>query len=262
MFDFASTNRKLCIFIPNFGRGNYIRKTLSQFSTDAASDDYVIVIGNDGIVEDFSDLIGHNVNFFTIDRGSNPVVRNGGFIRNYFIKRCQSEILFQKDPETILYNIYETSDWIQNVIRLTSEWSIYRPGYTQELDKNLSDDFYHSKDLKLINANITGSNPTQYSRIHWAYAVATKNLIALRGYDEDFTQYGPEDMDMYMRLKNRGLSVEIDDSTRVSHLYHDISPEIYESVKRMQDVAISKKSHDFVRNTEKWGELREFHTIT
>lgn len=269
-FNWSETARKLCIFIPNFGRGNYIRKLLGQFRTTLPSSDYLIIIGNDGIIENFEDLSDAGIKTLNIFRGTpvtygstietldrSPESRNGGFIRNLFIKNCQSEIIFQKDPETYLYNIYDNQpDWISTIANRVTNNLLYRPAFTQDLNQLDSEhllDNLHK--IHEFNHDIMKNESHVYYRYHWGYAIRAEILKKLRGYDEDFTHYGPEDRDLYYRLGHAGVEVMMDTSVRAMHFWHGAVYRLFDvkNLHGMESVASRKQYKDVVRNPEKWG---------
>lgn len=115
------------LFIPNHGRGDLVRFSIENIKTYIPNDRWLIIVGNDNVNEDFSDIADRNVRYFTIDVGS-PSERSGSFIRNYFIKRCNARIIIQKDPEVII-----VGDFISNIIRSGCGW---RPGHIIKVDSD------------------------------------------------------------------------------------------------------------------------------
>lgn len=224
----------LVIFIPNWGRGNLIRKYLRQFKTGLSPDKYKIVIGNDGIEENFDDLVEQNIFYFTIHRGSEP--RNGCFIRNYVIRNARCKNLFQKDPETELSpsNDY---DWIKAYTEDLP--GLIRPGKTLD---DVSD--------RMLLSEIPGRS----YRYHWGYVIPRQKLVDFGGYDEDYTLYGYEDTDLYYRLFYNEYPIIMDDKLIAVHHYHDIATSVYEDVAKMKEIFENKNLYEFVRNQGKdWG---------
>ena len=237
-FDWSVTKKDLSIFIPNYGRGQYIRDLIDQFQTKANTRDYSIVIGNDGLHEDFSDLRGRNIFYFTLER-SDTSPRNGCYIRNFFIKRCKSHKIFQKDPETEIRpnNGY---DWIKEYIDYIDNSSFVRPAYT--LDKGTI-----PQKIENVYANIS-------HRVHWGFLSSVERLQYIGGYDEDFSLYGYEDTDLYYRLQHCCGDFKLDKNLLVIHHQHPIDPSVYKEVNEMGLLYHSKKPSDFIRNKKReWG---------
>ena len=231
-FDWSETNKPLAIFIPNRGRGNFIRDHFKQFEGYDPSQ-CIIIVGNDGIDEDFSDLPG--VKSFTIMRYPN-YDRNGCFIRNYFIKRCLSKNILQKDPETELIP-YAGYDWLKEYCKSTN--NIVRPYYTMDVDKE--DDF---KEVQYGTPH----------RVHWGFLAPTSTLQSIRGYDEDFTHYGYEDTDLYRRLIFCNGSIVLDKNMVALHYPHEVDPSVYKEVNEMGRIFASKNPNQCIRNPNGWGE--------
>jgi hypothetical protein len=237
-FDWSVTKKDLSIFIPNYGRGQYIRNLLDQFATKASIRDYSIVIGNDGIHEDFSDLADRNIFYFTLEReNTNP--RNGCFIRNFFIKRCKSHKIFQKDPETEI-RPNTGYDWINEYINYVDNSLFIRPSYTLDLGT-----IPHK--IENVYANVP-------HRVHWGFLSSVERLQYIRGYDQDFTQYGYEDTDLYYRLQYCCGDFKLDKNLLVIHHPHPIDPNVYQEVNNMATLFYRKSPKNFIRNSEdNWG---------
>jgi len=267
-FDWSITKRKLCIFIPNYGKKESLEFSISQIRTRMPKDDWVVIIGNDGIDIDFSHLQSQNVYYFTLHRQSNDS-RNGGFIRNYAIKRCQSEFFFQKDPEIVLLG-----DFIGNICTSEEPW---RAGNIYVLDEKLSAELMLEKNfdilkysaclkmdpVKVLDANyakcvvLAEDGRVNFSSyFHYAYAVKTEVLFNLRGYDEQYLYYGYEDSDMFCRLVQIKQHLVPDYDVTAIHLYHDRDVNL-EQLKKMRLVFANQNPVIFIRNYdyhEIWGE--------
>ena len=212
-FDWADTKRKLVVFLPNHNGKEFTEFSIQQIRTTRAVEDYLIIVGNDGVNDDFSHLATQNVAFFTL-RGSQKYPRNGAFIRNYAIKRCQSELFFQKDGEVVI-----EGDFIQHSIDQHGSW---RAGNIVVLKAEQTEIYLREKQLSSVkdvhfyivppvmpsqDLNTTkkyildlDGQVSFISYFHYAYCTRTKLLQDLGGYDEHFTDFGWEDVDMYFRL--------------------------------------------------------------
>jgi len=264
-FDWSITQRKLCIFIPNFGKTEQLDFAISQIKTRVPKKDWIVIIGNDGIDIDFNYMKSSNVRYFTLHR--DPVSRNGGFIRNYFIKRCQSEKLLQKDPEIVLQG-----DFIYQVIRSEASW---RAGNVYVLDRAMTSELIAEKDfgilkysacIKIDPVQVMDSKHAKYliagengrvnfsSYFHYAYAIKTKILQKMQGYDERYTHYGYEDSDMFCRLLQLKHYLVPDYATTAIHLYHDRDPGFsVDDLKVMRKIFDMQNPVNTSRNRS-WGE--------
>jgi hypothetical protein len=248
-FDWDLTEKDLCIFIPNYNRNFYINKLMHQFYKNDLHD-YVVIIGNDCRDDISLDVKGlKNVYSFEFDR-SNYVARNGAFIRNYFIKRCRSKVLLQKDPETL---IGSKNDWISEAIAYCKEnKGIWRPRYTSSLSVEQTNYILFGDEcgqsIKWLDMVDRG-----YERMHFCYAIQTKILQEVRGYNQDFIVYGPEDRDMYRRLMNYKCTVGYSTDTKVAHLFHQVDPIVFSQVKEMNILFSALNSSAIYCNNEDWG---------
>jgi GT2 family glycosyltransferase len=55
---------------------------------------------------------------------------------------------------------------------------------------------------------------------HWGYCAPTDVLRGVRGYDERFVKYGPEDSDLVRRLKRQGYTFRYDPQVFALHVRH------------------------------------------
>ena len=234
-FNWNETKRPLIIFIPNYGRGHYIHQLTKQFATKASKEEYLIIVGNDGLNQNFSDLYDLNIRYFTLHRSNSEVPRNGGFIRNYLIKRCQSENLFQKDPETELVanNGY---DWIKQYTILRN--TFLRPGMNQDIGKEI---------------NPMPQTPSVSYRMHWGFLCPTSILQLMKGYWEQLNKYGYEDTDLFDRLSMCHLHPFLDNELNVLHHPHGVDPSVYKEVNEMGAIFAHRDRTQCIRNKD-WGE--------
>lgn len=254
MFDFYSTNKPVVLFIPNFGRGKYIRALKEQFNTKADRSDYLIVIGNDGIEEDFSDLADLNVSSFTINRI--PTERNGAFIRNYFIKNSRCQYLYQKDPEILISGV---DDPILEMVETAKKCPdfVIRPKFTASIDQKTTDHVFDIGTTKWFLPQMDDIKEIPIDspeRIHFLYGAPLKLLQDMRGYSEDFWAYGPEDRDMYKRLLQTKTVVAQMQKWLVTHFWHPVSEVVYKNLNEMHLVEGLQDRDSVYRNlNKKWG---------
>lgn len=255
MFDFTCTKKPLVVFIPNYGRGDYIRKLVSQFKTSVPREYYQIVIGNDGIYENFDDLEEFNIKWFTLPR-SNPTERNGCFIRNYFIKRCQSQYLFQKDPETLILSA--NLDLIYDAINIAFKYPqfLIKPRITSSLSR-LTTEQLLSYPVKLENIIIDKEDMKFIAlhspeRMHYWFGCPTKTLQEV-GYSEKICLYGPEDQEMWWALEQRKIDVCTINYWNAVHCWHTINSSVFHGLSSMHQIFEDIKTGKIERNNEVWG---------
>jgi len=256
-FDWSLTNRELVIFIPNWGRGNYIRSTIAAMETSVPRDRWIIIVGNDCQHEDLSDLENQNVVFFTFDPDRNrPQDRGGGFIRNMVIKRSQSRWFFQRDPEIIIQN-----DFIAHILECGTE--MYRlGGPARKTRKDTAERFLQGQATVAEcrdDADVFQIDPQHFVYANFAFAVLTETLQEIRGFDEDYGQTYCYDRDLFVRLVNKGVKITSDPECTPIHLWHDTpsfpnTPETIADYDMMKEMFASKNPRHVVRNQQGWGE--------
>jgi hypothetical protein len=257
-FDWSITNRKLVIFMPNFGRGEYVRKTVQTISTTIPREDWLVVAINDRVHEDLSGLEeNYNTVYLTFGPERSKEARGDAFMRNVIIKRCQSEWLFQKDPEIVVHN-----DFIKHILecqtdmyRLSGPASKVRQATTQKFlqDQATIQECIQDSDKYTINEK-------QFVYFHFGFAVKTAILKNMRGYDEDYKKMYCADKDLYARLMASGVRPTFDAKCKPIHLWHTVpwypdNPENKADYARMKAIFASKDPKQTIRNDEhSWGE--------
>jgi len=264
-FDWDITKRKICVFMPHHHDRKFTAFSLQQIATQVSKDDYVVIVGCDNTEDDFEEFEKDNIYFFSLKRPEGGS-RNGCFVRNYAIKRCQSDLFFQKDGEVVMIG-----DFIQNCIDRNGSW---RAGKIYVLDDRNTQRYmstgnpssFINRPIKIIDEIFPDSveevkriidvstgqlNLTTYH--HYACCHQTSVLQSINGYDEDFATYGYEDSDMFCRLYALGYKMKPDYSCGAVHLCHPRSAGI-DDVSEMANLFREKDPKDPVRNPNGWGE--------
>lgn len=218
-FNWSITDRKVILYIPNFGRKKYLIPTLKRMKTTLPRDQWIILVVNDGIHEDMSDLSDFNLTYFTFERGQNPKERNGCMVRNYILKRLQSQIVATRDPEIFV----EGSDYLSSIADL-KENQVYRPCEMVELTEPDTVKLFNDPFLDLPNLRtrcvhrVTTHN---YRAFHAGFAMHTKKLVDLGGYEEEFaSNYGYEDVNLLERVIAAKMDFVIDPNVKTYHTFH------------------------------------------
>lgn len=266
-FDWSATEKKLVIFMPNYNGKRLTEQSILRMQTTIPTDQWMILIGNDNVDDDWDHLRTQNVASITLLR-DNKEPRNGAFIRNYVIKRCRSVLFLQKDGEVVI-----EGDFIHSCIRQCHDEFGWRPGYAVALSVMDTGSYLDGRpvdlgqlsreiepvvscpDLSLVKEYLLRRNGQVnfISYYHYAYCVETAWLQTMHGYDEDFKYYGWEDVDMYLRLAERGVKIFPDYKCYAVHLYHP-STVNRPMLNAMAQVFQSKDPTQWRRNPERWGE--------
>lgn len=263
-FDWSLTDRELVIFIPNWGRGNYIRRTVEAMETDVSRDRWIIIVGNDCQHEDLLDLEDQNVIYFTFDADRDrPQDRGGGFIRNMAIKRSLSRWFFQRDPEIIIEN-----DFINHILQCTT--NMYRLGGPARKTRQGTAKRFLQRQATIAeckqDADVFQINPQHFVYANFAFAVHTQILQDIRGYDEDYGQTYCYDRDLFVRLINKGVTITCDPQCTPIHLWHPTpsfpnTPGTIADYDGMKAMFASKNSKQTIRNPNGWGKGDKCNTL-
>lgn len=246
--DWSLTNKKLCVFVPNYQRGKYLHLTIGFLYEKNKDVDFCCVIGND-THDPYVDSLCQkypNCYSFTLDRIA--VSRNGAFVRNYFVKRCQSEWILQKDPECLLIG---KENWLEDFNHKSTN-DFYRADQVCMVPLEQSKAIFEGEKPNLILENV---DHNKHFHIHHCLVAPTKVLQDIGGYDEDFLYYGPEDLDMWLRLKSYGLEQHMLEVTSL-HLYHERDTNFLNQNHRDMEVIMANKNpNTFIRNQgREWGQ--------
>lgn len=270
-FDWAETRgKKLVVFMPNYNQAVLTEFAIQQIRTKVDPKDYLLVIGNDNVEHDWSHMWDLNVRTFTLLH-DHVGPRNGAFIRNYFLRRNESEITLQKDGEVIVTGdfIYHAINchtpwragkiWVlpehrtRDMLEVTGgvNWAMEHEPVTRLVSPMVAANSYHAKEIiELADGRV---NPSTY--FHYAYAAPTAVFQKICGYDEDYTSYGWEDADMFCRLFHVGVYLMPDAGCAAVHPWHpqaaDCTPE---QLLAMHQLFVMKSPADYFRNkTREWG---------
>jgi len=248
-FDWTLTDRKLTVFIPNFKRKKYLLHTIPAITTALPLKNWLIVIVNDGIHEDLSRLNEFNCVYFTLRRKIMNF-RTTANVRNYFIKRTKSELLFQTEPD-----VWLRGDFLSNFVSYAKPYRLGNHAYLGPLAtrKFLKTPNIDLNKLKKYPKTLIGkTSPNKVWYFHQGYGINPDILRNMRGYDEDFKKYGCEDSDLFDRLKAQRVSFFCDNDCTSIHLWHkrpkksDLQHS--KSIRKIKKKQINKK-----RNPNGWG---------
>lgn len=269
-FDWAETRgKKLVVFMPHYSNPQFTRFSLEQIQTRVHPKDYLIIVGNDNVEENWSEFYDQNVRSFTLLHDHDGP-RNGAFIRNYCLRRCESDWIMQKDGEVVV-----TGDFIYRVINCHMPW---RAGQVYVLDETQTVQMLqngvnwflekHRTPTKVIQLMVATNsyqvkeiieqadgqvNPSTY--FHYAYACPTAIFSKIGGYDEDYIYYGWEDADIFCRLFHNGIYLVPDYPTVAIHPFHPKAADCTkEKLLSMRQLFVQKSPADYFRNkTREWG---------
>ncbi len=250
-FDWGITKRRLVVFIPNFGRKHLLAPTLERFKTTVPNDQWIFLVVNDGKHEDLSDLERHNLVWFTFKRDP-AVERNGCMIRNYVLRRIESELISTRDPE-----IFIDGPFIEKAIE--HDDTIWRPCDMTEIAKSATQAIInnpHTDLRKKPKEFHWKAVATRHEAFHAGVTLSVHRLMEMGGYDEQYRYgYGHEDVDLWRRLLATKVPLVIDKEVTTFHVWHPRMRRFMKTSINNHCIYSKKDPRNVVRNKGKnWGE--------
>lgn len=248
-FDWNVTDRELVVFIPNYGRKEYIEATLERFWTNIPRKDWLILVVNDCIDEDFSTYEDYNLKYFTFDR--TPKERNGAMIRNFVIKNTRSRLLMSRDPEIILHS----KDALSRSMKIENE--VIRANRAIELMEHDTNRIFKDPTIDVSKLKPRREYPVNrgcHEGFHFCFCAPSQTLRDLGGYEEAFADYyGYEDVEMLDRLKMH-TSIEKDKDLIAYHIHHPRRIKFLRGVRDSAGIYKQIRGQKTANNGRVWGE--------
>ncbi len=254
-FDWSLTNRDLVIFMPNWGRGDYIRQTVQTIQTSIPRNRWIVIVANDRRHEDLSDLEEYNTYYFTFPH-DDQAGRGDAFMRNIMIKYGQNQLLFQKDPEIII-----EGDFIKSCLEHPDKlWRV--AGNAMKIRSTITQKYMGGKatlqDCKQ-NCDRIPIIEAKHVFMHFGFCVSRQFLQDMHGYDEDYKHMYCADRDLWYRMIARGLPQHMNTNFPPIHLWHEVPwfPDTPENIRRydeMKTIFANKNPSAWLRNPQEWGE--------
>lgn len=186
-------NRKASIIIPTYNRSKILRKVLPAiYNQDYPSSSYEVIVVDDGSTDDTQEVIKtlnlpSSFTYIKLEKNGAAKARNEG------VKRANAETIVFIDSDLIVVSSF------------LKEHMILQEKHDKLIVRG---PVIHTYDLE--NPFLAPKKITDISRAFFATgntSVKKKYLIQAGLFDEDFTQYGWEDLELGIRLKKLGLRV-------------------------------------------------------
>ena len=171
-----------------------------QFVDYGSQDKYSEAVQN--VVEAFSFATYHYI-------AHEGLLWNKSKALNYGIQKATGDYIFIADVDIIFHPDTTTLfDQISN----DDKAFLFTLSY---LEKNSSENLDHSTPFESLPIKHSGN-------VNGMILVSKKTLRSIYGYDNFFHFYGSEDVDLYERLRNKGLSILNRDEMYFKHIWHEI----------------------------------------
>jgi glycosyltransferase involved in cell wall biosynthesis len=223
-------NDKISILLPSFKRPELLGHGLASILHNRPVCDFEIIVLNDGIEDETENTCNifkkHGLPiryYFTGRRNLDGVIKKRvpGFALNIGIKRAEGNIIVLSCPE--IWHLNNTLDILLENLKQNHKGLIIPEFlYFDKTGEETTSLKYSSNIYPTINLDkLVGSN-YGYCHVEMPFLMMLykEHLIAINGYDEDFTGYAGEDNDLIFRLQGIGLR-HVRTPARAVHLYHE-----------------------------------------
>lgn len=126
---------------------------------------------------------------------------------NFGIKEASNPFIFIADIDLIFHP--KAVSYLEK-IATSGVFHNFRMGYL------------HEKESKKLNKGIQfdALQPTRYGNVNGMILTTRESLFQIKGYDEFYHFYGSEDVDLYTRLENYGLTSLFIEEVYFYHIWH------------------------------------------
>ena len=278
----STTDRRISLVVPTFNRAWYINRLLHSLTwTQVPKDEFEVVIADDGSFDPLELVCdkwreqGFDINHVRVR--SFGLIRNGVFSRNVGIKQAKYPIVIFTDPEIVF-----ATDVLHHARTTLEEGTFCNPGgyfkltKQQQIEIETDETWSKLSSEEFLNLAKSGFNHVRLidpiQMIHGAFVSWKKDLLKIGGYDERFTEWGHEDLDIVNRLQRMGNKRLHMKEAMVIHQWHPV--QIYcggndRNVQKEEEplsmfgwkiglqLAIANQDYSVGRNPGGWGEIKE-----
>ena len=219
-------NPRISVVLAHYNRKNLLLKTLKSIETSEHVDDIEVVIVDDVSSEEHRlDDIVNNYDFkinLINQRAEDKNYVNPCVPYNIGFKEAKADVILIQNPEC-----YHVGDVISHALSNIKDDN-YIAYATYALNKRDTEEL-GSKQIKLTSQISKGSQQEGWYNhstinprpLHFASCITKKNLTELGGFDEAYANgIGFDDDEFLLRIRQKGLDVQICDSPLVLHQNH------------------------------------------
>ena len=224
-------DRRISVIVPCYNRAGHLDRLLESLSwSKVPRDQYEVIVCDDGGADETEQTTdewrrrGMDVRYRRVREASSP--RNNAAARNAGLALARYPIVLNTDSDSVF-----VSDVLDVMPRILTGGELCSCGSyrtltreaTRELDmvrrdRPLSRDDYL---WRVAGRSNQVRSPDEVHALHGAFVCWRHHLIEIGGYDERFTEWGWEDLDILTRLgKGRGLRRRFIEEAAVVHLWH------------------------------------------
>jgi glycosyltransferase involved in cell wall biosynthesis len=185
------------IIIPAYNVGDVIARVLADLARQPGIDDCSVIVVNDGSTDDTAAVLAR------IERPRLTIVHQSNqgraAARNAGLRQAVADIVLFLDAD-----ILAGERWLERHLAAQHAQPGVVMGPITQVDSDASDGLY---DLAAIFQGYSGTD-----RLAWACVTAAslsiphRAAIVVGGFDEQFSSWGPEDLELAFRLSQAGLT--------------------------------------------------------
>ncbi len=251
---------KYSFVIPTYNKKDYLQRTLEALNHQEGftKSDYETIVIDDGSDDDVFSFIkkvnfNYRLNYIYLERGGYSCrarTRNYGInaARGYYINFIDDDIVVNKDYLKQLDRYYRYSDNLVIVgtrincpVKLLEELEpgeikkmAFQPGNAADMleERHLT---FHS-----LSYNLSSQQYPWMMTVTCNLSIPRKKLTDIGGFDEKFTKWGFEDLELGYRLYKNGIKFVVNNNLLAFHQEHPRAPEgennFAHFVKKCKDV--------------------------
>ena len=219
------------MIVPCYNRACHLDRLLESLGwSTVPHDQYEVIVCDDGGADETEQTTdewrrrGVDVRYHRVRQASSP--RNNAAARNVGLALARYPIVLNTDSDSVF--VSDVLDVMQRVLSGDEFCSCgsYRTltrDATRELDAICRDRLLSKDDYlqRVAGRSNQVRSPDEVHALHGAFVCWRDHLIEIGGYDERFTEWGWEDLDILTRLeRGRGLRRRFVEEAAVVHLWH------------------------------------------
>ena len=249
-------NPKLSIVTSYYNRKDLFLKTLSSIEESSRTDEIEMIVVDDGSdenhrLEDITNNYSFPIHLIRQEADDKDYI-NPCVPYNLGFAKAKGDLVLIQNPEC-----YHVGDLVSVAMENTTD-SNYITFAAYALSKEDTENL-GSADINLQNKVSNGGQEDGWYNhsvinprpLHFASCITKKNLDELGGFDEAYAQgIGYDDDELLMRIKHKGLKVEIFDSPLVLHQNH-YDHDAFESKFRMNPGLFEKNKELYISEYRK-----------
>jgi len=189
-----NVNIEASVVIPTYDRANILKRTLERLFTQTyPPDKYEIIVVDDGSTDNTEKMVRSlrapcSLIYLKQDK------KGASAARNYGIRKARGEIIIFVDSD-----IFVNRKFVEEHIRYQKKYKDIIVRGVVIHTANINDPTHEKMKLKDISTAFFATGNV---------SIRKKHLLRAGLFDEDFTEYGWEDLELGIRLKRQGMKVK------------------------------------------------------